>query len=176
MCVYVCVCVCVYVCVCVCVCVCIKEVRYVYYFINASFDGHLGCTHILATVNNAAINTGMHVYFKLLCSGFSGYIPRSGITGSYGSSSFNFFEKNLIPFSTLVVPIYILQNSIQFSLFFTSFPTSVLCVLFDNGFSDRCEVIFLTVVLIYISLMTRDVEHFFFFICLFSSVQSISRV
>ena len=34
---------------------------------------------------------------------------------------------------------------------------------FDNGLSDRCEVISLTVVLIYISLMTRDVEHVFQF-------------
>ena len=37
-------------CVCVCVCVCV----YHSFFIHSSVDGHLGCFHILATVNNTA--------------------------------------------------------------------------------------------------------------------------
>ena len=43
-------------------------------------DGHLGCFLVLATVNSAAVNIGVHVSFEIKV--FSGYIPRSGITGS----------------------------------------------------------------------------------------------
>jgi hypothetical protein len=38
-------------------------------------------------MNNATINTGVHV--TLLSD--SGYIPKSGIAGSYGGSIFRFF-------------------------------------------------------------------------------------
>ena len=52
-------------------------------FIHSSVDGHLGCFHVLAVVNSAAMNNGIHVSFSTLVS--SGYMPRSGIAGSYGS-------------------------------------------------------------------------------------------
>ena len=52
------------------------------FFIHSSVDGHLGCFHVLALVNSAAVNTGIHVSFSILVS--SGYMPRSGIAGSYG--------------------------------------------------------------------------------------------
>ena len=45
-------------------------------------DGHLGCFHVLAIVNSAAVNIGKFVSFSILVS--SGYMPRSGIAGSYG--------------------------------------------------------------------------------------------
>ena len=51
------------------------------FFIHSSVDGYLGGLHILAIVNNAAMNTGVHVSFSILVS--LGYTPRSGIAVSY---------------------------------------------------------------------------------------------
>jgi len=49
----------------------------------SSADGHLGCFHVLAIVNSAAVNVGVHVSLSVTVS--SRYIPKSGIVGSYGS-------------------------------------------------------------------------------------------
>ena len=52
------------------------------FFIHSSVDGPLDCFHALAIVNSAAMNNGMRVSLSILVS--SGYMPRSGIAGSYG--------------------------------------------------------------------------------------------
>ena len=52
------------------------------FFFHSSVDGHLGCFHVIAIVNSAAMNNGIHVSFSTLVS--SGYMPMSGIAGSYG--------------------------------------------------------------------------------------------
>ena len=51
-------------------------------FLHSSIDGHPGCLHVLAIVNSAAVNNGIHVSVSTLVS--SVYMPRSGIAGSYG--------------------------------------------------------------------------------------------
>ena len=62
------------------------------FFIHSSVDGHLGCLHVLAIVNRAAMNNGINVSSSTLVS--SGYMPRSGIAGSYGDFFFipSFFK------------------------------------------------------------------------------------
>ena len=59
--------------------------------IHSSVDGHLDCFHVLAIISSAAVNNGIHMSFSILVS--SGYVPRSGIAGSYGGfiHSFVFF-------------------------------------------------------------------------------------
>ena len=60
------------------------------FFIHSSADGHLGCLHVLHTINRAAVNTGEHVSFQSMA--FSGYMLRSRIAESYSSSSFTFLK------------------------------------------------------------------------------------
>ena len=55
-------------------CVCIAHLLY-----PVIADGHLGCFYILAVVNNAAMNIGIHTSFQISFS-FFGYIPRSGFS------------------------------------------------------------------------------------------------
>ena len=55
-------------------------------FIHPSVDGHLGCFHVLATVNNAAINMGVQISAGVPAFSSLVHIPRSGIAGSYGNS------------------------------------------------------------------------------------------
>ena len=52
------------------------------FFIHSSVNGHLGCFHVLVIVNSAAMNNGICVSFSILVP--SGYMPGSGIAGSYG--------------------------------------------------------------------------------------------
>ena len=54
------------------------------FFIHSSVNGYLGCFHVLAIVNSAAMNMGMHESFRIVV--FAGYMPRSGIAGPYGNS------------------------------------------------------------------------------------------
>ena len=56
---------------------------------HSSVNGHLGCFHVLAAVNIAAMNIGMHVSFSIIVS--SGHMPGGMITGSYGNFIPSFF-------------------------------------------------------------------------------------
>ena len=58
-------------------------------FIHPSVNVYLGCFHVLATANSATMNNGINVSYSVLVS--SGYMPRSGIAGSYGSFIPSFF-------------------------------------------------------------------------------------
>ena len=60
------------------------------FLIHSSANGHLGCFHVLAMINSAAMNIGVHVSLSDVVS--SVCMPRSGIAGSYGSSISSFLR------------------------------------------------------------------------------------
>ena len=60
------------------------------FLIHSSADGHLSCFHVLAIINSAAMNIGLHVSLSDLVS--LACTPRSGIAGSHGSSISSFLR------------------------------------------------------------------------------------
>ena len=80
---------------------------YLSFFILSSVNGHLGRFRVLAVVNSAAMNTGTHVCFSIMV--FSGYMPRSGVAGSYGRFISSFTS---ILVSIMAVLVYTPTNSV----------------------------------------------------------------
>ena len=60
-------------------CHCLLQYVYYSFLIHSSADGHLGCFQVLAIINSAVMNTGVHMSLSILVS--SVCMPSSGIAG-----------------------------------------------------------------------------------------------
>ena len=132
------------------------------FFIHSFVYGHLACFHVLAIVNSATMNIGVHVSFWIMI--FLRYMPRSGIAKSYGNSVFSFLRN----FHLVLYGGFISLHSRQQckSVPFSPHPLQIFLFvdIFDYGRSEQCEIALACISLLISPFWPSLYPLFFFFL------------
>ena len=107
-------------------------------FIHSLIDGNLGCFHVLAIANSAAMNIGV----QCLCESWFSLdrCPGVGLLDQMVVLCLVFWGISIL-FSTVVAPVYNSTNSVIRFLSSTPSPALIICRLFDDGHSGWCKVL-----------------------------------
>ena len=124
--------------------------------LHSSVDGYLGCFHVLAIVNSADVDIGVHVICSVMV--FCKYMSRNGVARSYNSSIFLFLRNLHTVLHSGCTNLHSHQQCGRIS--FPQIFSCIYCVyIFLMMTILTCVRWNLIVVLICISLITSSVEH-----------------
>ena len=144
------------------------------FLIHSSVSGHWGYFRVLAIVNSATMNIGVHLSFWIIV--LSSYMPRSGIARPYVSSIFSFLRYLHTVFHSNCTNLHSHQQWRRVP--FSPSPLQHLLLLTCQWWPFDWWKWHLIVVLIFISLIISNIEHFFMYllvICISSLEKCLFR-
>ena len=126
-------------------------------FIHSSVDGHLAYFHFLAVTDNTTVSICAQIFVWICVFISFEYVTRSGIPGSYGNFVFNLLRNWQTVFQS-DCPILLSYQQWSGILYF---PCPWQYFFLIKAILVGVKWCLIIQVLIYLSLMAVDIEHFF---------------